>query len=105
MPVNNLIQHRRGTASQWTTANPVLSSGEIGFETNTGKFKIGNGSATWTALAYAVVIPEVEVLGTGDIDGGDAVSWYTWLDLKVDNSDANEKIADGSYVDGGSAVI
>jgi hypothetical protein len=105
MPVNNLIQLRRGTAAQWTTANPTLSAGEVGFETDTGKFKIGTGSTAWTALVYAVVIPEVEELGTGDIDGGDAVSWYTWLDLKVDNSDANEKIADGSYVDGGSAVI
>jgi len=34
------IQVRRGTASQWTTADPVLAAGEIGFETNTGKFKI-----------------------------------------------------------------
>lgn len=100
MPVNNLIQVRRGTAEQWVTANPVLASGELGFESDTGKFKIGNGTANWIALAYSVT-----ELGTGDIDGGDAVSWYTWLDLKVDNSDANEKIADGSYVDGGSAVI
>jgi len=105
MPVNNLIQLRRGTAAQWTTANPTLAAGEVGFETDTGKFKIGTGSTAWTALVYAVVIPEIDQLGTGDIDGGDAVSWYTWLDLKVDNSDANEKIADGSYVDGGSAVI
>jgi hypothetical protein len=100
MPVNNLIQVRRGTAAQWITADPVLSSGEIGFESDTGKFKIGNGSDNWVVLAYSV--PE---LGTGDIDGGNAVSWYTWLDLKIDNSDANAKIYDGSYVDAGSAVI
>jgi hypothetical protein len=36
------IQVRRGTAAQWTAANPTLDSGEIGFETDTGKFKIGN---------------------------------------------------------------
>jgi hypothetical protein len=57
MPVNNLIQLRRGTATQWTTANPTLSVGEIGFETNTGKFKVGNGSANWAALAYAASQP------------------------------------------------
>ena len=40
------IQVRRGTATQWNTADPVLAAGEIGFETNTGKFKIGVGGAT-----------------------------------------------------------
>jgi hypothetical protein len=47
------IQNRRGTASEWTTANPTLSSGEIGFETDTGKFKIGNGSTAWDDLVYS----------------------------------------------------
>ena len=47
------IQVRRGTASQWTTSDPVLSEGEIGFETDTGLFKIGNGSSSWTSLGYA----------------------------------------------------
>jgi len=47
-----VIQHRRGTASEWTTANPVLASGEFGFETNTGKYKVGNGTSAWTALSY-----------------------------------------------------
>jgi hypothetical protein len=46
------IQVRRGSSSNWTTTNPVLSEGEIGFETNTGKFKIGNGSSAWSALDY-----------------------------------------------------
>ncbi len=46
------MQQRRGTASQWTAANPTLAAGEIGFETDTNKFKIGNGSSNWTALSY-----------------------------------------------------
>ena len=46
------IQIRRGTAAQWTTANPVLASGEIGFETDTNKFKIGDGTTAWTNLDY-----------------------------------------------------
>ena len=46
------IQIRRGLAATWTSSNPVLSSGEIGFETDTYKLKIGNGSSTWTALNY-----------------------------------------------------
>ena len=47
------IQYRRGSASQWTTTNPVLAIGEPGYETDTGKFKVGDGSATWTALPYS----------------------------------------------------
>jgi hypothetical protein len=46
------MQQRRGTAEQWNTANPILAAGEIGFETDTGAFKIGNGSSTWSALKY-----------------------------------------------------
>ena len=47
------IQVRRGLASEWTAANPVLAAGEMGVETNTNKFKFGNGTDTWTALSYA----------------------------------------------------
>ena len=46
------IQFRRDTASGWTSANPTLASGEVGFETNTLKFKFGDGSTAWTSLAY-----------------------------------------------------
>jgi hypothetical protein len=52
MPVNTLMQTRRGTASAWTSANPVLAEGEWGYETNTGKAKVGNGSTAWTSLSY-----------------------------------------------------
>jgi hypothetical protein len=46
------MQQRRGTAAQWTAANPILAAGEIGFETDTNKFKIGNGATAWNALDY-----------------------------------------------------
>ena len=48
------MQQRRGTAAQWTAANPVLGAGEIGFETDTNKFKVGNGSTAYTSLTYFV---------------------------------------------------
>jgi hypothetical protein len=60
MSVVTQIQVRRGTASQWTSANPTLTSGEWGFETDTGKVKIGNGSTAWNSLGYT---------GAGDIEG------------------------------------
>jgi hypothetical protein len=52
MPAQTKIQIRRGNAASWTSTNPTLSAGEIGLETDTGKYKIGDGSNTWTALSY-----------------------------------------------------
>ena len=46
------MQQRRGTAAQWTSADPILAAGEIGFETDTGKFKIGDGTSGWSSLSY-----------------------------------------------------
>ena len=48
------MQQRRGTAQQWTDANPRLAAGEVGFETDTGKFKIGDDVNFWDDLAYFV---------------------------------------------------
>lgn len=50
MPIQ--IQYRRGTAAQWTSANPTLALGEPGYETDTGKFKVGTGSTAWNSLNY-----------------------------------------------------
>jgi hypothetical protein len=50
------MQQRRGTAAQWVSTNsgngPVLEAGEIGFESDTGKFKIGDGTNHWANLEY-----------------------------------------------------
>lgn len=52
------IQLRRDTAANWSQNNPVLSAGEIGLETDTLKFKIGNGSTAWNSISsYANVTP------------------------------------------------
>jgi len=51
------IQLRRGTAAQWTAANPILAEGEMGVETDTEQFKVGNGSSAWTSLSYATGVP------------------------------------------------
>jgi hypothetical protein len=69
MSVVTQIQIRRGTAAQWTSANPTLAAGEWGFETDTKKGKIGDGATAWNSLAY--------ILGVGDIDGVTAGSGLT----------------------------
>lgn len=54
MAVVTQIQLRRGTAAQWTAANPTLASGEFGYETDANKAKIGNGSTAWNSLPYII---------------------------------------------------
>ncbi len=51
MSRNNLIQFRRGTASQFASVNPVLQSGEPGFATDSYILKIGDGVTPWTGLS------------------------------------------------------
>jgi hypothetical protein len=50
------MQQRRGTASQWISSNdgdgPILNAGEIGWESDTNKFKIGDGVSYWADLDY-----------------------------------------------------
>lgn len=46
------IQPRRGTAAQWSAANPTLAIGELGYETDTRKQKRGDGSTAWNDLGY-----------------------------------------------------
>ena len=50
----SIIQIRRDTASNWTTANPILALGEMGAETDTSKIKIGDGTTAWASLAYLI---------------------------------------------------
>ncbi len=76
------MQQRRGTAAQWTAANPILASGEIGFETDTNKFKIGDGTNTWSLLKYFYTLDE---------------ALLEELDINVDGfiKDDNKGIANG----------
>jgi len=62
------LQLRADTAANWTSVNPILLANELGRETDTGKIKIGNGTATWTSLAYqawATLPVAVNAGGTG----------------------------------------
>lgn len=47
------IQIRNDTRNNWTTQNPVLLKGEMGVETDTRKFKFGDGVNDWKTLEYA----------------------------------------------------
>lgn len=61
------IQLRNDTAENWTAADPILAQGEMGIETDTRLFKIGDGVNNWSDLEYGPLtgVPDV-------IDGGTA---------------------------------
>ena len=94
---------RRDTASNWTSNNPTLAAGEFGYESNTGKYKIGNGSTAWTSLAYSIVtnlnaatlndLGDVTITSAAD---GDFLRWNgsAWINDAVNLSTDTV----GSYV-------
>lgn len=53
------IQLRRDTSANWGSVNPILLNGEPGFETDTNKLKIGNGTSAWNVLPY--VVPTITI--------------------------------------------
>jgi len=68
------ITLRRGDADAWDLADTVLLEGEIGYETDTGRIKIGDGSTAWTSLGYqAPKITQSLTAPEGPIDGD---IWY-----------------------------
>jgi hypothetical protein len=73
------IQVRRGTAAEWTSKNPLLAIGEIGFETDTNKVKIGTGTDLWTVLDYL----------TAEGGGGSGITDGDKGDITVSGSGAN----------------
>ena len=88
------MQQRRGTASQWISSNagdgPILNAGEIGWESDTNKFKIGDGVSYWANLDYfsdinSTVVP---VFGTSiSFEGSTADAYETTLQVTDPTAD------------------
>jgi hypothetical protein len=70
MAVVTQFQFRRGTAAQWTSTNPTLAAGEPGYETDTSKFKVGNGSTAWNSLAYTGAGTVTSITAGTGLSGG-----------------------------------
>jgi hypothetical protein len=114
------IQVRRGTATDWTTANPTLAAGEVGFETTTNKIKVGDGSTAWSSLSYI----SSDAPGVGEIAqdaiaqalsvGSGILKTYddnaNTISLSLDNSIVQNRVANVSdteigYLDGVTSAI
>ena len=52
MPQLVPIRIRRDVSVDWSSKNPILDAGEMAYETDTNRFKVGNGTAAWNALDY-----------------------------------------------------
>ena len=92
------IKLRRGTASEWTTANPILAAGEMGIETDTRKFKFGDGTTPWNTLAYASAeggggAGDVTAGGDNYFTGNNTFTGTTKFDNDVNIHGANLEVA------------
>jgi len=88
------MQQRRGTAAQWISTNagagPVLNAGEIGWESDTNKFKIGDGKNNWANLDYFADINSTvnPAFGTSiTFEGATADSFETTLQVTDPTAD------------------
>jgi hypothetical protein len=105
------MQQRRGTAAEWTSANTVLSAGEIGFETDTSKFKIGDGTTAWNSLPYFVNADDIEsgLLDTDEVSEGTTNLYFTdqrAIDAVVDNIELDDlSDVDTAGVADGDALV
>jgi hypothetical protein len=88
------MQQRRGTAAQWISTNagagPVLNAGEIGWESDTNKFKIGDGVNNWSSLDYFADINSTvnPAFGTSiTFEGATADSYETTLQVTDPTAD------------------
>jgi len=69
----DIIKRRRDTAANWTSNDTVLEDGQIGYETDTRRMKVGDGVTAWTGLGYIVStagsVEGTDVLSTGETGG------------------------------------
>lgn len=63
--VNARYRHPCRTAAQWSSSNPVLLAGEVGYESDTGKSKVGDGVKKWSELGYTGTDKVDKVSGKG----------------------------------------
>lgn len=73
------IQFRNDTAANWTSADPILAVGEMGIETDTDKFKIGDGTTAWTSLGYGGIQGADGADGANGVDGEAAFSSFLFI--------------------------
>ena len=108
MAVQTQIQTRRGSAATWTSTNPTLAAGEIGFESDTNKFKIGTGSTAWVSLPYASNVSPLTTKGdlyTYSTDNARLAVGANGETLVADSSTSTGLRWQGDYAAGKNKII
>jgi Major tropism determinant N-terminal domain len=86
------IQFRRGAGSTWASANTVLAEGEVGINTTTSQFKIGDGTTAWNSLSYAPIsgtvanIDDITNVTITSAASGEFLKWNgtAWVNDAID---------------------
>lgn len=88
----NLISLRDDTLEKWNTVNPVLSTGEVVYDSTNNSLKVGDGVTAWKSLKYIKASEEV----SGDYDFGnedaEEVTSSALYNSVIDNTKYPEKI-------------
>ena len=92
------IQLRNDTSANWELYKPTLLPGEIGVETNTGYFKIGDGEHNWTDLAYANKFESTPVAAHYEVEAAENVSDEEAIEAKLAELNATAKLDDVAVV-------
>lgn len=87
------IQLRRGAAATWTSVNPVLALGEVGFETDTRKLKVGDGSTQWTGLSYTIDTSTLATLAGAETVSNKTLTAVTVSSGTVSGTRVNPRIS------------
>jgi major tropism determinant Mtd-like protein len=110
--MSTTIKLRRGNALKAASDNVALAAGEIGVESDTGKFKIGDGSSPWNSLPYATDLSRLpsSVVSVDDPHTGDVAQWNgtEWVPANagVDNDGlVGTTIADLTSVTGANTTF
>ena len=93
------IQLRRGLASQWASINPVLAEGELAVETDTRRYKVGDGAKVWNSLEYT---SETQLSDLFDVDApnpadGDLLIYNIAINKWVSQKDLDKQRIDGGH--------
>jgi hypothetical protein len=94
------VQGSQGTAAEFVSINPVLPLGYLGYETDTRKLKIGDGSSDWNTLPYwHDIIPYASCYGN-EIGWSQATAvqntWYPISDSDMTDGSLIQAAHDGS---------
>lgn len=93
------IQLRRGSSSQWASVNPVLAEGELAVETDTRRYKVGDGFTAWNSLGYTseTRLSDLHDIAAPNPADGDLLVYDNNINKWVSQKDLDKQRIDGGH--------